>query len=169
MPNNGYFNVKRDNELIAAGTHFWCEACLVAKPVDDMSRDQRYCQGCYDFLVYEASLLLEKGSTRRPYWWPSTMKESFEKEKQSVTPTADGVVSGLPRIEEGGTKRKEDKPTSHAKNNNFVPLGRPKKELPEKEILELSNQGLSARKIARQYKISRMTVNRILNGQRELM
>jgi hypothetical protein len=62
------FDVKRDNELIAAGTHFWCHACQVARPLASKSPDERYCQGCFDVLTYEAGLLPPK--SRKPAWIP---------------------------------------------------------------------------------------------------
>ena len=32
---------------------FFCTACLVSKPLDDISPDERYCQGCYEVLENE--------------------------------------------------------------------------------------------------------------------
>ncbi len=51
-----YFDIKRDNELIAAGTHFWCDACVVAQPLVEQSSDPRYCQSCYEVLKVEAEM-----------------------------------------------------------------------------------------------------------------
>ena len=45
------FDTRQDNELIATGTHFWCHACMVARPLDDVSPDPRYCQRCYESLA----------------------------------------------------------------------------------------------------------------------
>ncbi len=50
MPNNGYFDNKRDKHLIASGSHFWCHGHLTAQPVSELSPDPRYCTGCFDFL-----------------------------------------------------------------------------------------------------------------------
>lgn len=47
------FDSKRDNELIAAGTHLWCHGCLVARPMADVSPNPQYCQGCYETLQDE--------------------------------------------------------------------------------------------------------------------
>ena len=74
----GVFDSKRDKELIAAGTHFWCEGCLIARPLDTRSPDPRYCQGCYDFLSEEASHL-----SRKPSWTPKAQNKA-----QSQCPTA---------------------------------------------------------------------------------
>ena len=43
-----YFNIKKDGELIAKGTHFWCEICLTAKPLDDQSPVPRRCFSCHE-------------------------------------------------------------------------------------------------------------------------
>jgi hypothetical protein len=64
------FDIKHDNELIAAGSHFWCKACITARPVAERSPDSRYCKGCFDILNDEASLLPCRGINRRPAWIP---------------------------------------------------------------------------------------------------
>lgn len=84
-----YFDIKRDNELIAAGTHFWCDGHLSAVPVDDMSRESRYCQSCYNLLIDEASLLPTK--SRRPDWMPSRKAQEAQETPQKV---ADVVQDG---------------------------------------------------------------------------
>lgn len=48
-------------------TGFFCEACLSDKPLDDISPDLRYCQGCYNFLSNEARRLDRKAI---PFWVP---------------------------------------------------------------------------------------------------
>ena len=65
------FDSKRDKELFAAGTHFWCEGCLIARPLDARSPDPRYCQGCHDFLSEEASHL-----SRKPSWTPKAQNKA---------------------------------------------------------------------------------------------
>jgi len=77
-----YFDVKRENELIASGTHFWCEGCLYARPVDDRSPDPRYCQSCYGVLSHEASLL---SAGKHPAWVPRTPKPSSAVKSGSKT------------------------------------------------------------------------------------
>jgi hypothetical protein len=67
----GEFDSKRDKELIAAGTHFWCDACMIARPLDAQSPDPRYCQGCHDFLLKEAEI---SHPSRRPSWYPRPLK-----------------------------------------------------------------------------------------------
>jgi len=113
------FDTKRDNELIKAGTHFWCQTCVVARPLKDRSPDPRYCKSCYVFLKAEASLIT---STKRPGWIPK---------KQS--PVSGGVDSTLPPI----------------KSHSRASQGHPKiKRLPRKRILEMAVAGMSARIIA---------------------
>jgi len=42
------FDIKKDSELTSTGSHFFCQGCLQAKPIEEMSKDYRYCQECYD-------------------------------------------------------------------------------------------------------------------------
>jgi len=113
------FDSKRDNELIKAGTHFWCQTCVVARPLKEQSPDPRYCKSCYVFLKAEASLIT---STKRPGWIPK---------KQS--PVSGGVDSTLPPV-----KSRPDASQGHPKI----------KRLPRKRILEMANAGISPRIIA---------------------
>ena len=62
-----YFDAARDTKLIREKAHFFCNACLVAQPLEMQSADPRYCQSCYDFLSAEATLL---PPTQRPPWRP---------------------------------------------------------------------------------------------------
>lgn len=40
------FDTARDNQQIAAGTHFYCHGHLTAVPIAERSRDGRYCREC---------------------------------------------------------------------------------------------------------------------------
>lgn len=60
------FATDRDRAIIEAGG-FFCEACLVGKPLDDVSPNPRYCLGCYEVLSAEAKLL---GRGKKPSWLP---------------------------------------------------------------------------------------------------
>jgi hypothetical protein len=70
----GNFNIKMDNSLIAADTHFWCSGHLGAIPVGEQSADPRYCRACFDLLSAEVKILKEThqfnkkrhGSRKRP-------------------------------------------------------------------------------------------------------
>ncbi len=91
MP-EGYFSIKRDNELIASGSHFWCKACVVAKPLDDISPDVRYCQGCYDILLKEAELL---PTNKRAAWMPKNVSRKTAPDTTQTTPARQEVVAKL--------------------------------------------------------------------------
>lgn len=85
------FDIKRDKELIAAGTHFWCHACQVARTLAEISPNPRYCRMCFDFLNNEAALL-----PRGKYfpWVPGVTVDSLgptEKAKEVVTDNAQGL------------------------------------------------------------------------------
>ncbi len=40
------FSIKLEQELIRANTHFWCEGCLSAIPIEKQSVDFGYCEPC---------------------------------------------------------------------------------------------------------------------------
>ena len=40
------------------GDLFFCHACLEDKDGEELSPDSRYCQGCYNFLLKEAEVLV---------------------------------------------------------------------------------------------------------------
>ena len=160
---NRYFDVHRDLAVIKDGG-FFCQACLVGKPVDEMSPDPRYCQGCYDFLIEEAKLL---SGTRRPKWIPKPEKPDKALEKQChVARGGDGILSTLesPKIEEDIIKPSvEPEPVSQK--------GRKKPVLPVGDIGQLSFEGMGAKAIApqlrkRNAKVSHKTAQRVLSGER---
>lgn len=65
-----YFEKTYRSELAKAGTHFFCQSCLVHKPMEGKSADPRYCQGCYDFLIEEVRVLDIRGNKSRFGWIP---------------------------------------------------------------------------------------------------
>lgn len=159
------FDVKRDNELIAAGTHFWCEACIVARPLDDQSPDPRYCLACFSILTEEARMLKEAGTWKRPDWIPKP-KTSPEKVGDAPTPT--------PRIMSTVTDKK-------IKVDIIQPLvakvtrgkrGPKPKVLPNELIKQWAGEGMGSRAIAtrldaeRDVKVSYKTIQRVLSGER---
>ena len=85
---NSYFSVKRDNGLITSDSHFWCEGCLYARPLDDQSPDPRYCQSCCELLKAEAMLLPAR---KKPAWVPKTTKNT--REGYVNTPRGQGGVA----------------------------------------------------------------------------
>ena len=91
------FDSKRDKELIAAGTHFWCQGCLIAHPLDARSPDPRYCQGCHDFLLKEAEM---SHPSRRPSWMPRPSR--IEADNQRPNPPDGALATPLPESDSGG-------------------------------------------------------------------
>ncbi len=51
---NVRFDIARDNELIAAGTHFWCGGYLCAVPIERRSKNPLYCVDCLMIIEREA-------------------------------------------------------------------------------------------------------------------
>ena len=85
MTDRWQFDIVKDNEIVNAGG-FFCQACVVGKPLDDISPDPRYCQGCYDVMVAEAELLTERGITKKPQWIPRKV-ENMDTRPAATTPT----------------------------------------------------------------------------------
>ena len=111
------FDIKRDKELIAAGTHFWCEACLMAKPVDEKSADLRYCRGCYDFLTGEASTL---AITRKPGWVP---RETTVKTRSRKNKSVNADINRLLKKAGGNGKRKNGVVTPSRNSGQAISSG----------------------------------------------
>jgi hypothetical protein len=159
------FDIKRDNELIAAGTHFWCEACLIARPLDDQSPDPRYCQGCYDFLLKEARMLKEAGSWRRPDWIPK-LKTSPKKVGYASTPTPRNMSTLKEDKIEVDIIQPSVAKVAHGKR------GPKRKVLPDDLIKRWAGEGMGGKAIATRLKIehgvkvSYKTIQRVLSGER---
>lgn len=52
------FNAERDSALVTEGTHFTCQACLVAVPLEKQSpKDSRYCVDCQKVLDTERAIV----------------------------------------------------------------------------------------------------------------
>lgn len=66
---NVSFDIKEEVEQINTGGHFWCEACLTARQVDDRSRDPRYCKSCYGVVRVHK----KEKENDRDYWADSDM------------------------------------------------------------------------------------------------
>lgn len=48
------FNIDQENDLIAAGTHFWCRICCTACPVSERAKPDR-CRSCDSSLKNEST------------------------------------------------------------------------------------------------------------------
>lgn len=187
--NKNYFDIKRDNELIAAGTHFWCEGCLMARPLDEQSSDPRYCRGCCDFLIQEANL-----TSSRADWVPKVKRERGSK-KSTI-----GKVQDAPQVDRTPPVKGDIIPnhtsTPPAKRQRIMstletpkgevdviaPRGRAlKKRGPKHKVLPVrvimrwaEKEEMGSKAIAtrlgkeRGIKVSYKTVQRILLGQRPL-
>ncbi|MFC1869866.1 hypothetical protein ACFLYE_01180 [Chloroflexota bacterium] len=89
------FDIRRDNELIAAGTHFWCQTHGTAQPLEKQSPDPRYCKECCEYLLQEAELL---PSTKRSKWIPRIPKggEHHTIHHSSAPHGKEGVTKPIP-------------------------------------------------------------------------
>jgi len=168
MSDNGYFDMNRDNELIASGTHFWCHGHLAAQPVDDISLDNRYCQSCYDFLLREWEIIKGWGNQRKPYWLPVKSKSSHLKSER----VSKDVYLNMATVND---KKSEvaiiHSPTFEVANNRRGPKHR---DLPLDIIEKWQGEGLGSKRIASRLKeeygveVGFRTIARILSGQRTI-
>ena len=69
---------------------FFCQACLVDKPLDDISPDSRYCLMCFEFLTKEAELV--PASRGKPPWVPVSNRAEVapSREKAVAKPLTNG-------------------------------------------------------------------------------
>lgn len=119
------FNAKRDSELIAAGTHFWCQSCLVAKPLSKKSPDPRYCQSCYAFLLREAET-----QGIRAGWVPKSKKKAT---KESPAPLGSKAKQAIPPSSIETTT--PPAPTNRQKGVDIIPTPAPTTLTPPKRIV----------------------------------
>lgn len=144
----GYFNIKRDNELIAAGTHFWCEACVVARPIDDKSPDPRYCLECFGVLSHEASLLNPRS---RPKWVPKVAK-ILKTDAQKVNKVSQHIVPIMHTIKTQ-QNRSVHNSTEDAKNYALTKRGpKPRADLPMEVITQWAGEGMGLKAICTRLK-----------------
>lgn len=176
MPNNGYFDIKRDNAIINAGG-FPCQACLVGTPAAEQSPDPRYCQTCYDILFKETGML---SGGKRPAWLPKPQKpEEAGKKQYRIPQHGAGIMSTLesqksevdiihPPVMSGAKGRFTCKTTSGKR-------GPKHRRLPEDLIRQLASEGMGSKAIADRLRaepgvtVSYKTIQRILSGQRVMV
>jgi len=104
MSTRGYFEKVYRPELKRAGSHFFCESCLVHRPLDDRSPDERYCQQCFDFLLQEAAMQCIKRADWIPQPGgqdtPSGGSDTPQARENDVTKIVDKGI--IPTAEETG-------------------------------------------------------------------
>ena len=165
MPNDGYYGVKRDNEIINA-SGFFCHACLVDKAADEASLDPRYCQGCYEFLIKEAEML---PATKRPKWTPKPVRgEKAGRRQYQISRVGDRIMSTL-----DDKKFEVDIINPPAMSRARGKRGPKHRRLPEDLIRQLADEGMGSKAIAAKLKadygivVSYKTVQRVLSGERK--
>ena len=160
---SGYFDIHEDIEIERADG-FFCEACLVGEPRDDMSPDPRYCQSCYEFLLKEAEML--RGTTKRPMWIPKPQKG--RKRQYQVSSVGDRIMSTLEN-----PKNEVDIIRRSVATRTLGKRGPKHKPLPEDVIRRLSAESMGSKAIVAKLKtelgidISYKTIQRLLSGERK--
>lgn len=178
------FDTARDKDLIAAGTHFYCQGHMTARPLAERSSDERYCQACFDCLTNEARLMKEQGIRRSPDWIPKAgrrldkplisigVNKAVERQENVI---GDNLLPQvlLPMTPESNktsatpTLRQPEK--IKVKSPEKDKGGRPEKDIPLARIAELRAEGMGVKGIAGQLKlegidVTAMTVSRKLRG-----
>ena len=165
---NKYFNAKRDRELIATGTHFFCHACLVAKPASEQSPDERYCQWCYDFLLKEA----EMDTRRRDAGWKPIKRDKKPiTESEKVAQVLGDVRTIMATLNTEKTTVAIIQPSVRSKPRSK--RGPKFKELPRELIIQWASEGLGSKAIATRLKrqgveVGFRTIARVLAGERKI-
>jgi len=155
---NNYFDIERDNLLPC-----FCQACLVGKPVDDMSPDPRYCQSCYDFLLKEAEI---DSSRRQANWKPILPHKETEKEGKKAAQVYPDIRTIKSTLED--EKTTVDLIQRSVRKKLSARRGPKYRVLPESIIRQLNDDGMGAKAIATQLKhkhntrISYKTIQRFL-------
>ena len=157
-----YFEKTYRPELKAVGTHFFCQSCLIHKPVDDRSLNERYCQWCFDFQAEEMRLAKE-GGRKKADWWP-VMPETPPDRRQKA-PIAEKAVTKLPQVVLD---------TSANGGEVLSQGGRPRKDIPMERIKDMVAQGAGITEIMRELKsqdisVSRRTIFRLLAAEQKVM
>ena len=140
---------------------FFCHACLEDKPTADISPDPRYCQGCYDFLLKEAEMLIRSGSTRRPEWIP---KSQTPKNQCKVS---QDIALNMSTLDD--KKIEVDIIQPSVAKVTRVKRGPKQKPLPQELIEQWAGEGMGSRAIASKLKnelgikVSYKTIQRALS------
>ena len=158
--NEGYFDTKRDIEIINAGG-FFCLACLVGKPASMLSPDSRYCRFCYELLLEEAGM---DTSRRDSDWKPQEAGTMPAHVSQDVRAIMSTVKSKKTEVDIIKPRDASKAPGRRGPNHQL---------LPEDLILRLAGEGMGSKVIASRLKrelgiiVSYKTVQRLLSGERK--
>ena len=128
--------------MVTGDGAFFCHACLVDKPEAEASPDNRYCHGCYEFLVKEAELL---PPGKRPAWIPKSTRLAARTSSEAPQGAQDSQ-NNCNKILTGVRHR----------------VGRPCADLPVEQVVNLASQGYSLRRVAAKLGVSHMAVKRVL-------
>ena len=159
-----YLASKRDRDIIDAGG-FYCAACLIGKPLDDISPDPRYCLGCYEFLLKEAEMV---HPSRKPPWVPR-QPEIAGKKLCGVSQHGAGIMATVK------DKKSEVAIIQPTVATGTLPKRGPKqKVLPIDLIMQWTSEGMGYKRISARLKVEHgievgfRTIARVVKGERLL-
>ncbi|GAH69498.1 unnamed protein product [marine sediment metagenome] len=160
------FDIKQDMAIVKAGG-FFCQACLVGKPASEQSPDERYCQGCYEFLLEEAKMLVT-ARQKRPEWVP---KKTLRKSTKEVAQVSDYMRKNMATVEDEKSKVAIIPPSvAPAKVAKRGPKPRA---LPVELITQWASEGIGYKRIAARLKVECgievgfRTIARVVKGERK--
>ena len=146
MPVSEYFDTSQGIKIINGG--FFCQACLMDKPPDDISPDLRYCLGCHEFLSAEAKVLSET----KQKWAPKAPSAKIRLKKTKPVQRGVPVIMSQPKNEMSKEKKVEKVKVGHnspaVKKVALKKRGPKHKAFPEELIIRWDSEGLSNRVIA---------------------
>lgn len=159
------FSIKQDNELIAKGSHFWCKACVVVRPLSEQSPDPRYCQQCFKLLTFEASLL--RGHDNKPAWIPKIPKDTTARVPE-MRPRATGQATTTLNADDIG----KDRETTDGEMSTVKARRKAYKPIPNQTVMDMAAAGLGSKAISTKLKeqgvnVSYKTIQRKLSAARK--
>lgn len=170
------FNITEEKAQLEAGTHFWCKACIAARPVEELSTDPRYCKSCFEVIQAEKNIDIEQ-KQNKDKWAPDGKVFIHFGQGYTVTPGLEIICLG-PVDADGNPQDTAGAPLTTIK------IGRsPVTTLPQvlndvsidvtalvtAKIKHLAGRGMSSRAIQKELaregvNISHMTIARRLQG-----
>ena len=166
---------KQGNNSATGG--FFCHACLEDKNEQALSPDQRYCQGCYEFLLGEAEML---AGNKRPKWIPkphsNAVRGAVASEitgEKPIPVVVDGVLN-MSTLDNPKTEVDIIQPPTPSRTimRTDSKRGPKHKPLPQEMIIEWASEDMGSKAIATRLReeqgitVSYKTIQRVLARQR---
>lgn len=164
------FSSESDIEIEQAGG-FFCEACLIGKPINEQSPDPRYCQDCYTLLLNEARMDTNRRSAD---WKPKKLSKKPTPQAEKVDEKSAYVSQGIRTIMSPMEGKKNEVDIIEARDGirTRARRGRKPQDLPQEWIMRLADEGMGSKAITSRLKeeygiiVSYKTVQRVIKKAR---